>query len=71
MLAKDHTTQPPSRYSEAALTKALEERGIGRPSTYASIIDTILARNYVFKKGGAVYSKATSSMFSPNSEGVP
>ena len=54
MIAKDHTTQPPSRYSEAALTKALEEKGIGRPSTYASIIDTILARNYVFKKGGAL-----------------
>ncbi len=54
MLPKDHTTQPPSRYSEAALTKSLEERGIGRPSTYASIIDTILARNYVFKKGTAL-----------------
>ena len=52
--AKEHTTQPPGRYSEAALTKALEERGIGRPSTYASIIDTIQARNYVFKKGGAL-----------------
>ncbi|MCI0493179.1 MAG: DNA topoisomerase, partial [Planctomycetes bacterium] len=54
MSAKEHTTQPPSRYSEAALTKALEEKGIGRPSTYASIIDTIQARNYVFKKGGAL-----------------
>ncbi|MEX2315774.1 MAG: type I DNA topoisomerase [Pirellulales bacterium] len=54
MLAKEHTTQPPSRYSEAALTKALEERGIGRPSTYASIIDTIQNRNYAFKKGGAL-----------------
>ena len=54
MTAKEHTTQPPSRYSEAALTKALEERGIGRPSTYASIIDTIQNRNYVFKKGGAL-----------------
>ena len=54
MTAKEHTTQPPSRYSEAALTKALEERGIGRPSTYASIIDTIQTRNYVFKKGGAL-----------------
>ncbi len=52
--AKQHITQPPGRYSEAALTKALEERGIGRPSTYASIIDTILARNYVFKKAGAL-----------------
>jgi DNA topoisomerase I len=54
LAAKEHTTQPPGRYSEAALTKALEERGIGRPSTYASIIDTIQARNYVFKKGGAL-----------------
>ena len=52
--AKEHTTQPPARFSEASLTKALEERGIGRPSTYASIIDTILARNYVFKKGSAL-----------------
>ena len=54
LTAKEHTTQPPSRFSEAALTKALEERGIGRPSTYASIIDTIQARNYVFKKGSAL-----------------
>jgi DNA topoisomerase-1 len=54
MTAKEHATQPPGRYSEAALTKALEEKGIGRPSTYASIIDTIQARNYVFKKGGAL-----------------
>ncbi len=46
---KSHTTNPPNRYSEASLTRALEEMGIGRPSTYASIIDTILARNYVFK----------------------
>ena len=51
---KEHNTQPPGRFSEAALTKALEERGIGRPSTYASIIDTILARNYVFKKASAL-----------------
>jgi DNA topoisomerase I len=54
MTTKGHSTQPPDRYSEAALTKALEEKGIGRPSTYASIIDTIQARNYVFKKGGAL-----------------
>ena len=51
---KSHTTQPPPRYSEASLTRALEEMGIGRPSTYASIIDTILAREYVFKKGNAL-----------------
>ena len=52
--SKSHTTQPPARFSEAALTRALEELGIGRPSTYASIIDTIQAREYVFKKGNAL-----------------
>ncbi len=51
---KIHTTQPPNRFSEAALTRTLEEKGIGRPSTYASIIETILARNYVFKRGNAL-----------------
>jgi DNA topoisomerase-1 len=51
---KGHTTQPPARYSEATLTRALEERGIGRPSTYASIIDTIQNRDYVYKKGNAL-----------------
>ena len=51
---KVHTTQPPNRYSEASLTRTLEEKGIGRPSTYASIIDTILARNYVFKRGSVL-----------------
>ncbi|HEX3724595.1 MAG TPA: type I DNA topoisomerase [Pirellulales bacterium] len=52
--SKSHTTQPPARFSEASLTRSLEEMGIGRPSTYASIIDTILAREYVFKKGNAL-----------------
>ena len=51
MEAKTHATQAPNRYSEASLTRALEEMGIGRPSTYAQIIDTILARDYVFKIG--------------------
>ena len=49
-----HATTPPARYTEATLVRALEERGIGRPSTYASIIGTILDRGYVFKKGTAL-----------------
>jgi DNA topoisomerase I len=49
-----HSTQPPPRYTEATLVKALEERGIGRPSTYASIMGTILDRGYVWKRGGAL-----------------
>ncbi|EST27173.1 type I DNA topoisomerase [Streptomyces niveus] len=49
-----HATKPPARYTEASLVKELEEREIGRPSTYASIIGTILDRGYVFKKGTAL-----------------
>ena len=49
-----HDTTPPARYTEASLVRALEERGIGRPSTYASIMGTILERGYVFKKGTAL-----------------
>ena len=49
-----HTTQPPARFTEASLTRELEDKGIGRPSTYASIIETIQARDYVFKKGNAL-----------------
>ncbi|HXT92839.1 MAG TPA: DNA topoisomerase, partial [Trebonia sp.] len=50
----EHATRPPARYTEASLVKELEDREIGRPSTYASIIGTILDRGYVFKKGTAL-----------------
>jgi DNA topoisomerase-1 len=49
-----HETSPPARYTEATLVKALEDRGIGRPSTYASILGTIVDRGYVGKKGTAL-----------------
>ena len=57
---KDHTTQPPARYTEASLVKALEELGVGRPSTYASIIGTIQDRGYVWKKGSALVPSFTA-----------
>lgn len=47
LLPKQHFTQPPPRYTEATLIKTLEEKGIGRPSTYAPILDTIISRGYV------------------------
>ncbi|HHH10529.1 MAG TPA: type I DNA topoisomerase, partial [Sorangium sp.] len=52
--AKDHQTQPPARYTEASLVRHMEELGVGRPSTYASIIKTIVDRGYVWKKGTAL-----------------
>ncbi|MGZ4581845.1 MAG: type I DNA topoisomerase, partial [Nocardioidaceae bacterium] len=52
--ASGHETKPPARYTEATLIRELEEREIGRPSTYASIIGTILNRGYVYKKGTAL-----------------
>jgi DNA topoisomerase I len=51
---KGHETQPPPRYTEASLVKRLEELGVGRPSTYASILSTIQQRGYVWKKGSAL-----------------
>jgi DNA topoisomerase-1 len=52
--AKDHATLPPPRYTEASLVKALEEDGIGRPSTYAAILSTIINKGYVVKRGQAL-----------------
>ncbi|MFE7223641.1 type I DNA topoisomerase [Nocardioides sp. NPDC057577] len=54
LTADGHETKPPARYTEATLVRELEEREIGRPSTYASIIQTIINRGYVFKKGTAL-----------------
>ena len=51
---RGHETSPPARYTEASLIKKLEEEGIGRPSTYAPVISTIQARDYVVKKSGAL-----------------
>ena len=53
--AKQHFTQPPARFTEASLVRALEELGIGRPSTYAPTITTILARRYVIKENKNLY----------------
>ena len=55
LLPKQHFTQPPARYTEASLIKTLEELGIGRPSTYAATIDTILTRNYVVREAKQFY----------------
>ncbi len=57
---KGHSTQAPARYTEASLIAGLEERGIGRPSTYASIIQTIQDRGYVFKRAQALVPTFTS-----------
>ncbi len=58
--AEGHSTSPPARYTEASLVKALEELGIGRPSTYASILQTIQDRGYVWKKGPALVPSWTA-----------
>jgi len=58
--AKGHETQPPARFTEASLVKRLEELGVGRPSTYASTISTVLDRGYVWKKGSALVPSFTA-----------
>jgi DNA topoisomerase-1 len=60
LVPEGHTTQPPARYTEASLVKALEDMGVGRPSTYATIIDTIQGRGYVWKKGSALVPSWTA-----------
>ena len=62
--AKQHFTQPPPRYTEASLIKALEEKGIGRPSTYAPIISTLTGRHYVLKESGKLNPTALGSTVS-------
>ena len=58
--SKDHQTKPPARYTEATLVRRLEELGVGRPSTYASILGTIQSRGYVWKKGQALVPALTA-----------
>ena len=62
LLHEQHFTQPPARYSEATLIKALEENGIGRPSTYAPIIGTIVGRGYVERDGKALRPTPTGEV---------
>lgn len=65
---KQHFTEPPLRYSEARLIKAMEENGIGRPSTYATIIDTIIQREYVTLEKSKENSK--TKLFFPTQQGI-
>jgi DNA topoisomerase-1 len=64
LVQEEKFTQPPARYTEAGLVKELEKRGIGRPSTYASIIKTIVDREYVLKEGRALRPTATGGVVS-------
>ena len=65
LAAEGHTTKPPARYTEASLVAKLEELGVGRPSTYASIMETIQNRGYVWKKGAALVPSWTAFAVTP------
>ncbi|MCB0346856.1 MAG: DNA topoisomerase I, partial [Bdellovibrionales bacterium] len=58
--ATEHSTQPPARYTEGSMIKELERRGIGRPSTWATVVETVLSRDYAFKRGGALIPTFTA-----------
>ena len=68
VISKQHFTEPPARYTEAKLIKTMEENGIGRPSTYATIIDTIIKRNYVSLEKQSSGSK--TKVFIPTEQGI-
>ena len=68
LIKEQHFTEGPSRYTEAKLIKALEEEGVGRPSTYATIIDTIVKRNYVELKKES--DKSKTKYFYPTQQGI-
>ena len=63
VITEQKFTQPPPRYTEASLVKELEERGIGRPSTYAEIISKVQARDYVEKMDGTRFQPTTLGKF--------
>ncbi|HMO18240.1 MAG TPA: type I DNA topoisomerase [Oligoflexia bacterium] len=60
LIPLSHSTQPPARYTEGSLIKELEKRGIGRPSTWASVVELVLNRQYAFKKGTALVPSFTA-----------